>query len=391
MISVWEIITKTERALMTYILPSNAVNGKIIDHSEIMVYDGVSPIESYLRLDDLPPLTPPPLVHAYSRLENLTEPTSCDKYLFINGVLKVNEAFRKDILGALPPLPYSEQPLALLCSTEDVDLAYTAQCQSTGYQLQLSPSVVEAIESFQDPYYCTELRVKELELAANLDNLMSLFDQLEIPIGCLHKLKALKDHHIYILIDECSLMESPSPYSRADAHEVLRSRRNDDESDQLTYWEYCESLLHNFIDILCYVPMKSVRVAFSHSKDLGIYCDRANKIIPPKRFQEKFHTKISAAFVEIQRKLNSYPDSMLTPAMRYAFDRAQKEVDRTVLLVLSSGKSMNDGADMKALIAARPLPEKAPVIFLPIGDTATHSWMRGVSQDSVNSLYEYLD
>jgi hypothetical protein len=175
-ISVWEILThgKTERSYMTYILPKDGMGGKIIEHSQLMEYDATRLVESY-DLDDeiLPP--PPELNRAatYSRPENDATDDSelvvaVEKYLFVDGVLKINQGYRKEVLGATFPLPYPQQPLALVCSIEDVELAYTAQSRSTGYQLQLSPFAIEAIESFQDEAYCQELGLSEEELPTNL-------------------------------------------------------------------------------------------------------------------------------------------------------------------------------------------------------------------------------
>jgi hypothetical protein len=434
-ISVWEILThgKTERSYMTYILPTDALGGKIIEHSQLMEYDATRLVESYDAEDDMLPPPTPDLTRQptnYSRPEDteLLPPGSVEKYLFIDGVLKINQSYRNEVLGATFPQPYPQQPLALLCCIEDVELAFAAQCQSTGYQLQLSPYSIESIDTFQDLSYCRELGLLEQELPTNLDHLMSLFNQLEIPLGCLHKIKALKNYHLYFLIDDSySMITSTSPYlASSHAHEILLSRRTISDSEYLTYWEYCESLLHNFMDILCFVPMKSVRISFVNEIHCGIRLDREEKKIKPKRFQEKFRQKISKSFEKVRLRClqpsqgseDIPPGPLATAASAPALPvpsaapspgdetgggaagsvRGHSELrlyetmekilaaavhtssDPTLFIVLSSGELTDRSpADLKALISQRPSPEKLPISFLPIGDPAKCSWMRGVS------------
>lgn len=381
---------------MTYILPKDIFGGKIIGHSLLMEYDPCRLVESYDLDDEIFPPTPElNRIRTFSRPENDVPESAelvvtIEKYLFVDAVLKIHEDYRKDVLGATFPLPYAQQPLALLCSIEDVELVYTAQSYVTGYQLQLSPLSIEAIESFQDETYCRELGLREEELPTNLDQIMSLFSQLEIPIGCLHKLKSLKNYNIYFLIDDsCSMITAPSPYlASSDAHEILLSRRSVSDPSHLTYWEYCESLLHNFMDILCYVPMKSIKISFVNEIDCGIRLDRREKKINPKRFQDKFRQKIAKSFETVRKRClktdegggRNHREMKLFEIMEKLLSAAvQTSTDPTLFIVLSSGELTDRSpSDLKALISQRQFAERLPINFLPIGDPVKSAWMREV-------------
>jgi hypothetical protein len=421
-ISVWEILNNGNagRAHMTYLLPrltsvgeSSCCNGgRVIDHSQLVIDDGTCLVERCPSDDeDLLPTPPPSSLPELSRVptyylpENPVASSTSVKYLFVDGVLKIHEGYCKEVLGATLPLSYSEQSLAILCSTEEVEVAYHIQCRSVGYHLQLASSSIEAIDSIQDDDYCEALGLLETELATNLDDIMSLFDSLDIPLGCLSKLNALKSYHLHILVDNStSAMQAYTPYPVSLAHETLITRRSaNDSAAYLTYWEYCESLLHTFIDLLCYVPMRSLRISFTHSARI-IFLDRSvTKGVKPKRFQEIFHQKITAAFVRVGKtsldSSSSIPSSFssslpssssssrLSESMTQSFIDSQLKEEPTLLIILSTGAGITGHGveEVKRLTIDRLAPERCPVVFLPIGETGKNAWMRGVSDTP--SLY----
>jgi hypothetical protein len=396
---------------MTYLLPrvasiGGSIGGRVIDHSQLTIDDGTSPPERSPSDDDddlptsssdsFPPLPSslPQLarVPTYSVPENSIESSTSVKYIFVNGVLKIHEGYCKEVLGATLPLPYPEQPLALLCSTEDVEIAYVTQCSSLRYQLQLASSSIEAIESVQDPSYGDEVGLSEQEVVTNLDQIMSLFDALDIPLGCLSKLMTLKNYHLHILVDNSttSTLSSKSKYPISMAHEILLARRTEADSPYLTYWEYCESLVHSFVDLLCFVPMRSLRISFTNAPRV-IFLDRLAIQIKPKRFQEKFHQKVSTAFFKAQKRetlASEAPSSSLLTqktklyeSMKGSFSDSEARGEPSLLILFSSGGGISSSEavdEIKKLTIHRPSPERCPVIFLPIGETREHAWMRGV-------------
>jgi hypothetical protein len=135
------------------------------------------------------------------------------KYIMVDGVLKIQERYRKELLGAVCPLPYRDQSLALLSTTDDMEAVDRLLLRTLDMNLQLSQTSKTALSFLQDSFYAHDIDLKEDDLGRNLDSLMTLCDQLDLPLGCLHKLQTLQEYNLHFLIDNCSEMLNYLPFS----------------------------------------------------------------------------------------------------------------------------------------------------------------------------------
>jgi hypothetical protein len=141
------------------------------------------------------------------------------KYIFVNGVMKLNPAFvaATTPADATPP-PTSEptttttpatpvvEPLQVISSLDDVVQATDAQSDATGVPMKLADSTVQAIQNTQSDAYVSQFNVGTADGNMVLDGLTEAFIQYEVPIGMINKLHALAAYRLNFIIDDSGSM-----------------------------------------------------------------------------------------------------------------------------------------------------------------------------------------
>jgi hypothetical protein len=140
------------------------------------------------------------------------------KYIFVNGVMKLNPEFSQ-ATGAPAPAadaasgtsapdsanPVSE-PLQVISSLADVVQATDAQSDATGVPMQLADSTVQAIQNTQSDEYVGQFNVSPADACSVLDGLTEAFIQYEVPLGMINKLQALAAYRLNFIIDDSGSM-----------------------------------------------------------------------------------------------------------------------------------------------------------------------------------------
>lgn len=299
---------------------------------------------------------------------------SVEKFIFQDGLMKINTGYRRDVIGAPNPLPYDQQPLAVISSIDDITLACEVMARSTGYQLQLPMSFEEAMNILQDgdQAYMTPLNLIPEDLDSNLEAMATMLDDYDIPIGCMLKVLNTKDYHIHVIVDDSVLLNTQTTYSINFAHEILMKRHSNSQGNFITYWEYVESILHSLIDILSFVPVKSFQISFVSSQ---IKITRPSKPMKPSDLQEEMHCKLAETFLSIT--LNT--TSRLYSALENSLLNATQQTDPTLHLVFTTGiVSGKTKEDVQTLVCSRSTPQKTPMVFLPLGFPENIQWIHQV-------------
>jgi hypothetical protein len=146
------------------------------------------------------------------------------KYIFVNGVMKLNPNFQppkddnKDSDQTTPPpseptntsTPAAPpvEPLQVISSLDDVVQATDAQSDATGVPMKLSDSTVQAIQNTQSDDYVGQFNVGPSDGNLVLDGLTEAFIQYEVPIGMINKLHSLAAYRLNFIIDDSGSMRS---------------------------------------------------------------------------------------------------------------------------------------------------------------------------------------
>jgi hypothetical protein len=181
------------------------------------------------------------------------QPPTQRKYIFINGVMKLNPNWNQTQptpspapVQTMTPIPTptpvlassssstpapSEpptltipvvEPLQVISSLDDIIQATDAQSDATGVSMQLADTTVRAINNTQGDEYLSQVGAAPATGAGAgagagagnatdsnnvvLEGLTQLFSQYEIPIGLINKLLALADYRLNFIIDDSGSM-----------------------------------------------------------------------------------------------------------------------------------------------------------------------------------------
>ena len=140
------------------------------------------------------------------------------KYIFENGVMKMNPAFNAQAGRPAPP-PAANQPLAVVTCMADAQMYAGA----TGQEFHIAPSATAAMEEMQSPAYQAYFEISDGQL---FDELSNYFAQYEVPVGLLSKLLELRKYRINIMVDDSGSMMSSTDVTFAEATKYLRGDHN---------------------------------------------------------------------------------------------------------------------------------------------------------------------
>lgn len=270
------------------------------------------------------------------------------QYIFVNGVMKLNPAFKRP--DATPTtLARPQEALAIVSSTNDILQANQAQQAALGRPMQLAESTQASIEIMQDAGYLAQFQNSQVQGGQIIDGLSNVFAKHEMPIGLINKLLALSEYDLDYLVDDSGSMsmESDVPISQAD--QFMRRKcdpqgvKANSYNNKLSRWQEAEDRLHIMIDLMKYLPLPSVKIRFLNRPDF-IQLDHRGKT--PDQFAQLAHDEVSRIF--------NTPPSGRTPLYKKVSEAFNMQQAQCIHYILTDGEPSDSSIEqMKALIIFR--------------------------------------
>lgn len=299
------------------------------------------------------------------------------KYIFVNGVMKVNPAFQNPQgTPALPPS--SSQSLAIVSSTQDIMAASEAQYHATGREMQISDATTASMEIMQDSYYLNQFKSPtQIDGGQLLDGLSNIFARYEVPVGLINKLLALTEYALNFIVDDSGSMINDTDALVNQASDQMKQlidpygQRANSYKKVMTRWEEAQDRLHILVDMLAYIPTSPITIRFLNRND-KIILDHTGKSI--EQFAQEAHEKIKQHFAKgpsggtpIYGTLRESFKPTTTPTMHY---------------LLTDGEPSDASIEeVKDLILRRPNPKNSPLTFLSCTNENA-KWMKEIEGDA---------
>jgi hypothetical protein len=306
------------------------------------------------------------------------------KYVFDNGVMKLNPEYTAymSAQSGTPPQPpdkYSsgDQPLAIVSSMDDIATASQQQQTSTGTTLQLADSTVASMEIIQDEDFTDQFQAPGggADGSELLDGLTEYFVKYEVPVGLINKLMALQFYQLKFIIDDSGSMNAKTDSFMNEASEHVLRGQPKSATVAMTRWQEAETRMHNLIDILTYVPTKSIEIRFMNAPNV-INLQRAGKTID--QFRAEGHGQLVQAFTTIAVRYKTPTLRVLTQS----FQAAAMGADPCMHYLLTDGVPSDAVVQQVAdLIVHRQNPEANPVTLISCTNEDDEvNWMKEVEE-----------
>ena len=183
---------------------------------------------------------------------------SAPKYINVNGVPQINPVWQRDNPGAntMTTVADNQQALPIFSSVDNF----------METNLRAPKPLLRVFETVQAPQYVESFGAgQNFEGVSFLDDLSSIFTQLEIPIGLMGHLIELRWFSLHFLIDDSGSMGSSSNLLRSMASPQMSGYSG---STYMTRWEEAQDRLHVLMDLLAYVPTQQIRLSFLNHPDI---------------------------------------------------------------------------------------------------------------------------
>jgi hypothetical protein len=144
---------------------------------------------------------------------------------------------------------------------------------------------------------------------------------------------------------------------------------------KMTRWQEAENRLHKMMDILAYIPTKTIEIRFLNARAV-ITIPREGKT--PETFQGEAHSVISQTFMTVDVKYKTPTMKVLTAA----FEMAANFSDPTMIYLLTDGVPSDAPPEAVAqLITRRPNPAATPLTLISCtNEDAEVEWMKQVEE-----------
>lgn len=178
----------------------------------------------------------------------------------VNGKMTLNDAYTRwqnqqggAAVGQTPTtLRNPQQALAIVSTQEDMAAQNAAAVKAGKPEYELSSSTIQTFTELQGDDVGRKIGVPTDEV---LDRLEKVLAKYEIPVGLVAKLLELKRFNtLYFIIDDSSSMKRRSDSHHPDGH-------------QMTRWEEAFMRIKTLLEIISYVPIQKVRVAFLNRRE----------------------------------------------------------------------------------------------------------------------------
>jgi len=167
-------------------------------------------------------------------------------------------------------------------------------------------------------------------------------------------------------VTDCMLNEA--------SEHVLRGQVRS-SSVPMTRWQEAETRLHNMMDILAFIPTKSIEIRFLNAKNV-IYLVRAGKTA--EEFSSDAHAQIADSFSTIAVKYKTPTLRVMTEAFNSAAGSANPTIHYLLTDGVPSDASVRQVAD---LIKNRANPKSNPLTLISCTNEDEESeWMKQVEE-----------
>jgi len=306
------------------------------------------------------------------------------KYIFENGVMKLNPAYLA-ATNQTTTVANPSEALAVLSSTTDV----MELQEKNNYQVTMSDASISSMEMMMgDVGFAQAFNASSIDSNQVMDDLTRTFARYEIPIGMINKLLALMEYKMKFRLDNSASMNEPTEVIRKNAiSDELKNRFKANNSGErtMTRWLELEDLLHVYMDILAYIPTKPITLTFLNGTQT-IQLTHDN--MTPDQFKANAHQKISDAFAR--------GAAGCTPAYdRLNADFQAASTDKTMIFFGGDGDDDNHSdSDMVNLITNRNNPENCPLTLLMCNKNKV-AWMdkadKAERRDGQENLVNTMD
>jgi hypothetical protein len=170
-------------------------------------------------------------------------------------------------------------------------------------------------------------------------------------------------------------MRAPTDVTAADATPYLYDTPPPSSLTKMTRWQEAENRLHIMIDILSFIPTKSIQIMFLNAPNI-ITLDHSGKTID--EFRSTSHQTIHAIFNSIDVR---YKTPTFT-VMSRVLNEALHFPDPTMHYLLTDGVPSDRPVEVVGdLIKNRPYPERNPITFLSCSNEDSEvEWMKEVEE-----------
>lgn len=291
------------------------------------------------------------------------------KYIFENGVMKLNPKFNK----AQPTQSTAADPkkaLAIVSTPEDVQAASDLQEQKTGKPMALSEATTASIEIIQDEDFLAKFEAPQpINGGELLDGLTSYFAKYEVPIGMVNKLLGLTEYKLNFIIDDSGSMGSSTDAKVKEAHPEMQGKLAG--KHQMTRWQEVEDRLHVMIDMLSFIPTEDIVINFLNRHDT---ITLSHKGKTPAEFAADAHAKISNGF-------RNGPNGV-TPIFKKLTDAFKSTHSNTMHYLFTDGVPSDATIEqVKQLVTNRQNPKMSPLTFMTCTDEDEEAeWMKEVEE-----------
>jgi len=290
------------------------------------------------------------------------------KYTKVNGVMKLNPAFKKwkekqntkSAEPGMPPVAVTtllepKEALAVVSSIEDHEKLNA----NTKMAIPLAESTTATIEMLQDDDICESAGMNVDEM---VDQLGEMLEKYEIPIGLTNKLMMISEYEsLEFIVDDSGSM-------RLDTDTIDKVTGN-----PISRWKEAQNRLKEMIEIIAYVPFEQIGIEFLNRKDrLSIKRDGMNDT-SPKGVIQSAYAQIDAIFAigpkgktpALEKLQESFARGNGVSISRYFFGDGKPNGGKGAI------------AQIIQLLKTRPEPDQNPVTFLSCtDDDDAVEWMK---------------
>lgn len=274
----------------------------------------------------------------------------------------------------------------IISSIQDFEeLSQQESANGSNNQVALTRATTNAIDTFYQPgviqRFTTNTNISEErseEIGNNiLQKLTQVLKAQGISIGFLDKLLMLQDRQLNYILDDSGSMTAGTDVNYTQAHPEMRERLYgaDPRYAYMTRWNEIEDRLHFIVDILVYVPTKTIKFSFINRSDEIILTPEERKEKSPEECRQMLHTKLSDIF--------SQGPSGRTPLyskLRQSMNQSGKHMH----YVYTDGQPTDCSIEQfKQMVIARPTPENHAILFGSCSDKeADIAWMKGLDNNA---------
>jgi len=312
------------------------------------------------------------------------------KFIKEKGILKKNPAYTKwaesqSGISAPPPSKplwnvnpsvYESEPLAVISSITEFDSVK----RETDNKMMMAESTIATLDIMKDADFLAEFQSPQEENMDGeklLEGLSNYFIKFEVPVGLINKLFDLQDYHLRFIVDDSGSMNANTDSMLSDASLYVLRGVAGNPTMPMTRWQEAETRLHDMMDILAYIPTKSIQIRFLNSDEV-LHLQRIGKSV--ERFTSEAHTIISNSFKNIEVKYK-------TPTLRVMAESFQaasqyEEDEKCMHYLFTDGVPSDCIVDQVAnLIKYRNKPENNPVTLISCtGEDSEVEWMKRVEE-----------